>query len=91
MIQARDEIVVLHGNGDPARQISIDGRTLPEHPEPSWMGTSAGHWEDDTLVVETTGFNERAWLDGFGHPRSESDAHHRTLSSPRLSATSIWK
>ena len=71
IVQARDEIVVLPG-GDPARQIPIDGRSLPEHPEPSWMGTSAGHWEDDTLVVETTGFNERAWLDGFGHPRSET-------------------
>ena len=72
MIQAADEIVVLSGNGDPARQISIDGRTLPANPDPSWMGTSAGHWEDDTLVVETTGFQERAWLDGFGHPRSET-------------------
>src|SRR5262245_1473488 len=72
MIQASDEIVVLHGNGDPARQIYIDGRKLPANPDPSWMGTSAGHWEGDTLVVETTGFQERAWLDGFGHPRSET-------------------
>jgi hypothetical protein len=72
MIQAPDEIVVLHGNGDPARQIYIDGRSLPANPEPSWMGTSAGHWQDDTLVVETTGFQERAWLDAFGHPRSET-------------------
>src|SRR5687767_14295694 len=72
MIHTPDELVVLHGNGDPARQIYIDGRKLPEHPEPSWMGTSAGHWEDDTLVVETTGFQERAWLDAFGHPRSET-------------------
>ena len=72
MVQAPGEIVVLHGNGDPARQIYIDGRNLPANPEPSWMGTSAGHWQDDTLVVETTGFQERAWLDGFGHPRSEA-------------------
>jgi hypothetical protein len=72
MIQAPGEIVVLNGNGDPARQIYIDGRALPEHPEPSWMGTSVGRWEDDTLVVQTTGFNERAWLDGFAHPRSET-------------------
>jgi len=72
MIQGTGEIVVLHGNGDPARQIYVDGRSLPKNPEPSWMGTSAGHWQDDTLVVETTGFKERAWLDGFGHPRSET-------------------
>jgi hypothetical protein len=81
MIQAPGEIVVLSGSGDPARQIYIDGRSLPKDPEPSWMGTSVGHWESDTLVVETTGFNERAWLDGFGHPRSETmritERYHR--------------
>ncbi len=72
MIQTPREIVVLAGNGDPARQIYIDGRSLPKDPEPSWMGSSAGQWEGDTLVVATTGFQERAWLDGFGHPRSEA-------------------
>ena len=54
------------------REIYIDGRTLPQPPEPSWMGTSAGHWQEDTLVVETTSFKEAAWLDLFGHPRSEA-------------------
>jgi hypothetical protein len=72
MVQGPREIAVLHGGGDPVREIYIDGRTLPEPPEPSWMGTSEGHWQDDTLVVETTGFKEGAWLDGFGHPRSET-------------------
>jgi len=72
MIQAPGEIVVISGNGDPARQIYTDGRRLPKDPLPSWMGSSVGHWEGDTLVVETTGFNERAWLDGSGHPRSEA-------------------
>jgi hypothetical protein len=72
MIQAPGEIVVLSGNGDPPRQIYIDGRSLPKDPVPSWMGSSAGRWQDDTLVVETTGFNEGAWLDSFGHPRSEA-------------------
>jgi hypothetical protein len=72
MIQAPGEIVVLAGSGDPPRQIYIDGRSLPKDPEPSWMGSSAGRWQDDTLVVDTTGFNDRAWLDNFGHPRSEA-------------------
>jgi hypothetical protein len=72
IVHAPGELVVLHGNGDPARQVYIDGRTLPEHPDPSWMGMSVGRWEDDTLVIDTTGFQERAWLDGFGHPRSET-------------------
>jgi hypothetical protein len=72
VIQARGEIVMIPGNGDPPRQVYLDGRTLPKDPEPSWMGWSVGRWEGDTLVVDTTGFNESAWLDGFGHPRSVS-------------------
>jgi hypothetical protein len=72
MVQAPGEIVVIPGNGDPPRQIYIDGRSLPKDPEPSWMGSSVGRWQGDTLVVETTGFNERAWLDAVGHPRSQA-------------------
>jgi hypothetical protein len=58
--------------GDPPRQIYTDGRRLPQDPQPSWMGYSAGKWEGDTLVVETVGFNSKGWIDFFGHPRSES-------------------
>jgi hypothetical protein len=50
----------------------MDGRPLPKNPDPTWMGYSVGHWEGDTLVVETIGLNDRAWLDVFGHPRSEN-------------------
>jgi len=71
MIQTPQEIVMLP-TGDPPRQIHLDGRSLPKNPEPSWMGSSVGRWEGDVLVVETTGFNERALLDGFGHPLSEA-------------------
>jgi len=54
--------VLIQGEmGDP-RVIPTDGRPLPEHPLAQWNGTSVGHWEGDTLVVETTGFNsETAW------------------------------
>ena len=36
------------------------------------MGYSSGKWDGDTLVVDTTGFNGRGWLDGMGHPQSEA-------------------
>jgi len=49
----------------------LDGRPLPRDPNPAWMGYSVGHWDGDTLVVETTGFNNRTWLDIAGHPHSE--------------------
>jgi hypothetical protein len=54
------------------RQIFLDGRSLPVNPDPSFMGYSVGHWEDDTLVVETIGFKERTWLDLSGLPHTEA-------------------
>ena len=53
------------------RQIFLDGRALESAPNPSWMGYSVGHWEGDTLVVESAGFNDRTWLDHDGHPHTE--------------------
>ncbi len=72
LVQAPNEIVMLSETADPPRQIYTDGRSFPKDLQPSWMGYSAGRWEGDTLVVESTGFTERSWLDAFGHPRSES-------------------
>jgi hypothetical protein len=54
------------------RQIFMDGRALETAPNPSWMGYSAGHWDGDTLVVESFGFNDRTWLDHDGHPHTEA-------------------
>lgn len=39
------------------RQIFTDGRPLPENPDPAFMGHSIGHWDGDTLVVETVGIS----------------------------------
>jgi hypothetical protein len=52
------------------RQILTDGRPLPTDPQPTWQGYSVGHWEGDTLVVESAGFNDQTWLDFEGHPHS---------------------
>jgi hypothetical protein len=54
------------------RQIFLDGRALEAAPNPSWMGYSVGHWDGDTLVVESSGFNDRTWLDHDGHPHTEA-------------------
>ena len=54
------------------RTIFTDGRPLPVDPNPTWMGYSVGHWEGDTLVVETAGFTDHRWLDIEGHPHSEA-------------------
>ena len=53
------------------RQVFLDGRPLPQDPNPTWMGYSVGHWDGNTLVVESAGYNDRSWLDEDGHPHSE--------------------
>ncbi len=71
IIQTPATIVIL--NPDLTyRQIFLDGRALETSPNPDWMGYSVGHWDGDTLVVESFGFNDRTWLDTSGHPHSEA-------------------
>jgi hypothetical protein len=53
-------------------QVFMDGRSLEASPSPSWMGYSVGRWEGDTLVVESSGFNDKTWLDRDGHPHTEA-------------------
>jgi hypothetical protein len=64
--------ILYGGERDLLRLIYTDGRKLPDDPLPAWLGYSVGHWERDTLVVNTTGFNDRSWLDFNGHPQTES-------------------
>ena len=53
------------------RQVFIDGRPFPEDPNPTWNGYSVGHWEGETLVVETRGFRDNLWIDTWGSPMSD--------------------
>src|SRR5579863_10065852 len=70
IVQSRGVIALLYELGD-FRQIYTDGRELPKDPNPTWMGYSVGHWDGDTLVVDSAGFNDKTWLDMVGHPHSE--------------------
>ena len=62
---------LFEGNIHSYRQIFVDGRKHPEDPDPTWYGHSIGHWEGDTLVVDTIGFNDKFWFDFRGHPHTE--------------------
>jgi len=44
------------------RHIYTDGRPIPSDPDPTYFGTSIGHWEGDTLVVESVGFSDHTEL-----------------------------
>ena len=72
IVQTPGLTLVMHEIDNGTRQIYTDGRPHPKDPNPSWLGYSAGKWDNDTLVVETIGFNGKAPLDILGHPRSES-------------------
>jgi hypothetical protein len=73
IVQTPKLVVMLFENyGMPLpRQVFLDGRPLPDAPNPAWMGYSIGHWEGDTLVVQTAGFNDRGTLP-TGIPITES-------------------
>ena len=53
------------------RTVYMDGRTHPANLAPSYYGHSVGWWEGDTLVIDTTGYNETFWLDRRGLPTTE--------------------
>ena len=53
------------------RQVFMDGRKHPAELDPTWFGHSIGWYEKDTLVIDTVGFNDKAWFDGRGTPHTE--------------------
>jgi hypothetical protein len=73
MIQTPGLLVIIYEANYGLRQIFTDGRPLPNNdPDPWWYGYSVGHWEGDTMVVETTGFRDDMWLDVEGSPLTSS-------------------
>jgi hypothetical protein len=73
IIQTPKEVVIIYEANYGLRQIYLDGRSLPgKDAEPWWFGYSVGHWDGDTLVVETTGYRDDVWLDVWGTPMTSA-------------------
>jgi len=73
ILQTPEKIFLLYTFGKVWRVIWTDGRELPKDPEPRWYGYSVGKWVDDyTLVVQTTGLDDRTWIDRAGRPHSDA-------------------
>src|SRR5437867_115019 len=72
VIQTPSLVAILYENSMTYRQIFTDGRVLSKDADPAFMGYSVGHWDGDTLVVETEGYNEKTWLDFSGHPHTDA-------------------
>lgn len=72
ILQTPNLVVILYEYQTIFRQIFTDGRALPQDANPTWMGYSVGHWDGDTLVVTTAGYNDRTTIDLAGHPHTEA-------------------
>jgi hypothetical protein len=70
--QSTNKIHIAYEFSNTARTIHMDKVEGP--PDDTWMGHSVGHWDGDTLVVDVTNFNDRAWFDRAGN--FHSDALH---------------
>ena len=69
IVQSPGYVVIFNEMVHNARIVPTDGR--PHGTAPMWTGDSRGHWEGDTLVVETTGFRDGDWLDIWGSPLTD--------------------
>ena len=104
ILQTPARIILLYESVHTFRTIWMDGRAASEDADPLWMGFSAGRWDGNDLVVETTGFNDKTWLNSAGYPHSEAlrvterfhraDGNHMqleiTIDDPK-SYTQPWK
>ena len=75
-------VIVYEGGAHIWRKIFLDGRPHDPKVEYTWLGDSIGHWEGDTLVVETVGQNDITWLDEGGTPHSADMKVTERISRP---------
>ena len=70
IVQTAKQVGIVQEANHTYRLVYIDG-VHSDDGDPKWLGSSIGHWEGQTLVVETTQFNDKTWLDKAGLPHSE--------------------
>ena len=75
-------MIILTERNMQYRQIFMDGRPLPEDPNPTWNGYSTAKWDGDTLVVETIGFKDDLWLDAAGNPLTNAGRMSERIRRP---------
>jgi hypothetical protein len=67
IVQNPQVVVIFYEYPNVFRIIPADGRPHPDDPDPTWMGNSVAHWEEDTLVIDSIGFNEKTEVNGYRH------------------------
>jgi hypothetical protein len=77
-------LILYEGNVHSYRQVFLDGRRHDPEVIETWWGDSIGRWDGDTLVVDTVGLNDKAWLDLVGHPRTQKAHIIERFTRPEL-------
>src|SRR5262245_26871605 len=67
IVQTPKFMVIVYEYPMAVRFVPLDGRAQAIDPDPSWMGTSVGRWDGDTLVIDAIGFNDKTEVHGFMH------------------------
>ena len=93
IVQTPQRIALLFESNNIFHVIHTDGSGHPKDLEPTWMGHSVGTYDGDTLIIDSTGFNGKTWIDTAEHP--SSDALHVTerihyLDPQHLSYEVTW-
>jgi hypothetical protein len=97
IVQLPQKILLLYEANYGLRQIYTDGRTLPKQgePQPQWYGYSVGHWDGDTLVVESNNLRGAedgpfdGWLDVRGSPYSRDAKFTERFTRPTFGSLRI--
>ncbi|MGH9690816.1 MAG: hypothetical protein ACRD4C_06995 [Candidatus Acidiferrales bacterium] len=71
IVQTPTEVIELFEYDHSVRHIYLNRTKHLDDLTPTYMGDSIGHWEGNTLVVDTIGLNDKRWLDRVGHPASD--------------------
>jgi len=69
-VQTPKQVLMIYSNDQQVRRVYLD---VPHSasPRPSWYGESVGHYEGDTLVVDTIGLSDKAFVDNYRTPHTE--------------------
>jgi len=68
-LQTAQEVVMIWTQDHQVRHVLLN-RNHSAHPKPSWFGESVGHYEGDTLVVDTVGIDKRTYVDNYFTPHT---------------------
>jgi hypothetical protein len=91
-VQSPKEILIVYSGDQQVRRVSMN---VPHssNPKPSWYGESVGHYEGDTLVVDTIGLNAKTFVDNFRTPHTEKlhvVERYRLINDGRVLENLIW-